>query len=171
MAGEIGYGARIRISTEGVNDLGGAILEIEAGKSTDMVFHRNIRKIFYLLTGKLKATVISAGQVKSLEVLKGTSFSVDPGLVYQLSGTEKSVLIEFCNASPTEADKDTYIISRGSATVERVPDGSLAQMSKVDLERLKAEGEKLLAARNETTPTIEPEEKTKKSKRKAKEKN
>jgi hypothetical protein len=143
----IGFGSRVRVSTEECEDLGGAILDIEEGKQTDMVFHTKVKKIFYLLTGKLKATLIADGKIKALEITKGSSFAVMPGLVYQLQGLERSIVIEFCNASPALADKDLFVVTKGTQPADKVPAGSYAQLSKADLENLKAQGEKVLAAR------------------------
>jgi hypothetical protein len=143
----IGFGSRVRVSTEECEDLGGAILDIEEGKQTDMVFHTKVKKIFYLLTGKLKATLIADGKIKALEINKGSSFAVMPGLVYQLQGLERSIVIEFCNASPALADKDLFVVTKGTQPADKVPAGSYAQLSKTDLENLKAQGEKVLAER------------------------
>lgn len=143
---EIGFGSRIRVSTEECQDLGGAILDIEEGKQTDLAFHTKVKKIFYVLTGRLKVTLLAEGKMKALQVDRGSSFAVMPGLVYQLHGLERSIVVEFCNASPDISDKDMFIVSKGSQP-QAVSPGSLAQMSKADLENLKAEGQKVLAER------------------------
>jgi len=129
----IGYGARVRVTTEEAPHIGGAVLEIEQGKETDLMFHTHTNKIFYVLYGKLKTTIVADGQMKAIEVDKGSSFAVKPGLVYQMHGLEKSVVVEY---SDLQGDTDTFVISKGTRSVERPP---APVMTAEDMEALKVE--------------------------------
>lgn len=115
MSGNVGFGLRVKISAEDCDDFGGSVMEILAGKSTDMVFHTKVKKIFYVLAGKIKVTVVSNGQMASVEFDAGKTFAAVPGTVYQIVGAaDRSFVIEFCNASINVCDNDTFTISNGT---------------------------------------------------------
>jgi hypothetical protein len=96
--------------------LGGVILEIEKGKKTDMVFHVSVKKLLYVVMGKLFITVLADGKMAKVEAVAGSSFAVREGLAYQLEGAEKSIVVEFSNGW---LPKDVHCISKGS--VEETP--------------------------------------------------
>lgn len=100
---EVGYGRRALVAHEGCH-VGGAIVEIEAGKKTDMVFHLNGGKLLYLLSGKLKVLVLKDGIVNSVNVPAGTSFYIRPGLIYQLEAIEKALAVEFAEVQTFTTD-------------------------------------------------------------------
>jgi len=95
--------------------LGGVILEIEKGKKTDMVFHVSVKKLLYVVMGKLFITVLADGKMARVEAVAGSSFAVREGLAYQLEGAEKSIVVEFSNAW---LPKDVHCISKGTAAEE-----------------------------------------------------
>ncbi len=137
----IGYGKRAVVNAEGTH-VGGAIHEIEKGKRTDMLFHIDITKVVYVMSGKLKVWVLRDGQVSSLMVEPGASFFVRPGLPHQLEAEETAIVVEF--VSDTDVFKDgkrTMIIGRGSQP-EKIPEpveeGEFALMHPEDEEKLAA---------------------------------
>ena len=91
---EVGYG-KLALINHDDSIVAGAILEIEKGKKTDMVFHRLGNKLVYVLVGKLKVHVLKNGTLNTLGVNVGSSFYIKPGLIYQFEALEKSVVVEF----------------------------------------------------------------------------
>lgn len=112
---KVGYGDRIVIRNAEHN-IGGAIMKIEAGKKTDMCFHIYNKKVMYVLSGKVKVTVIQEGQMKAVELVAGSSFFVKEGFMSQMEAVEDSVVVEL----PSDANKlygdspDRHIISKGT---------------------------------------------------------
>lgn len=100
---DVGYGKCALVAHEGFH-VGGAVLEIEAGKKTDMVFHLLGGKLLYLLSGKLKVMVLKDGVVNSINVPAGASFYIRPGLMYQLEAIDKSLAIEFAQVETFTTD-------------------------------------------------------------------
>jgi mannose-6-phosphate isomerase-like protein (cupin superfamily) len=113
-ASVVGYGKRMSIGHEGFG-VGGAVLDMDAGKKTDMVFHRVNGKLLYLLSGNLKVVVLRDGVASSVNVEAGMSFYVRPGLVYQLEAVSRAIVIEF--AQPEAFSSDIYCITKGSQAV------------------------------------------------------
>jgi quercetin dioxygenase-like cupin family protein len=119
MASEVGFGRRIRIhgSEEIPSSACGAVLEIEAGKRTEMMFHMHNQKILYVLSGKVDVLIIKNGMLKKKEFGQGESISVSPGLVHQIEAKENSVVIDFGTddrAYMGSDPLDVHIIERGT---------------------------------------------------------
>jgi len=97
MTDKVGFGRRITIvGGSGCATAGGAILEIDAKKKTNMVFHLTTTKVFYLITGLLKINLLKDGRVSSLTLSAQRSVEVPPGLIFQLEGVaDKSMVVEF----------------------------------------------------------------------------
>lgn len=166
---EVGYGARVYITSKECPHVGGCIHEIDEGKKTDLMFHIHSNKIFYVLFGKVKTTLVRDGQINAVEVEKGGSFVIKPGLVYQLQGVEKSVVVEFSDFHGTGLD-DKFIVSKGTQVEKLTTKHPLQlspEMSKEQLEELRAAGEKVLeerAAQTKTTKKKTTKKKTTKKK-------
>lgn len=127
---DVGYGKCALIAHEGFH-VGGAVLEIEAGKKTDMIFHLFGGKLLYLLSGKLKVMVLKDGVVNSINVPAGASFYIRPGLVYQLEAIEKALAIEFaqvetfttdisCVVKGTQTQKAIDMVQSATAEAKKV---------------------------------------------------
>jgi len=119
MSGEVGFGRRIRIhgSEEIPSSACGAVLELEAGKRTEMMFHMYNQKILYVLFGKVNVLVIKDGVLKKKEFSQGESISVFPGLVHQIEAKENSVVIDFGTDSRAymgSTPSDVYVIEKGT---------------------------------------------------------
>ena len=118
-AKKVGFGNKTLVKHEN-EYLGGAILEIEAGKKTDMAFHRLTDKLVYVLMGKLAVTVLKDGKMSTIAVDAGNSFFVRAGLVHQLEGLTKAIVVEFVSVFP-DYESDVYVISRGTQPAPEAP--------------------------------------------------
>ena len=110
--GKTGYGRKVVVKHEEFC-MGGNILEIEVGKRTDMIFHLQNRKIVYVLLGKVNVIVLTDGKMAKMEMNKGASFAVKEGLIYQIEGVEKSVIVEFLSHLD-DKNPDVRCVSKGS---------------------------------------------------------
>ena len=103
----MGYGSRVTV-TGGKRDIvGGAIHKVSAGKKTDLQFHVDTEKVFYILSGKLKVNIMKNATLQSIEVPADNAFAVGKGLVYQLEGIEDTVVVEFIS------DASSYLVVDG----------------------------------------------------------
>lgn len=141
MDNKVDYGTRIRVSSSDWDDVGGAILEVEKDKATDLIFHTKARKLFYVLSGKLKVNILRDAQVANQEVHRGESFMVPPGLIYQLVGTEQSIVVEFSSTSTADPNADVHVVSKGIRADQLNPPkpGQYALMSDEDKKNVEAE--------------------------------
>jgi mannose-6-phosphate isomerase-like protein (cupin superfamily) len=117
MAGEVGFGNRARIfgSSDVASTACGAVLEIGAGKKTEMMFHVKNDKILYVLAGKLDVLVISDGVLKKKEFNRGESIAISPGLVHQLEAVENSIVIEFgTEPNAYRSLSDVFVVEKGT---------------------------------------------------------
>jgi len=153
-----GFGQSTFISADGTH-LGGAILEIRAGKSTDMIFHRLHGKIVYVLGGKILVRVVSDGKLSGLEVPAGQSFFVRPGLVHQMTGIQHSIVVEFSEADAYKKENFGCIYKGTSLETTDVEPGEFAKMSEGDKEKVE-----------EPNKTVRKKRQTKKKKPTAKKK-
>lgn len=135
---KIGYGKRIVVSAADT-PIGGAMLEIDEGKQTDMIFHMNTDKILYVLQGLLKVRVLKDGQITTLNVKPGVSFYIRAGVVHQLEALEISVVLEFVSDTAlykeNDGDEDTNVVSLGTkpeVIPEVVKEGEFATMTPED---------------------------------------
>jgi quercetin dioxygenase-like cupin family protein len=164
---KIGYGKRIVVIAEGIA-AGGAVLEIEKGKQTDMVFHMKTDKAIYVMSGLLKVRVLKDGQVTTLNVKPGISFFVRAGLVHQFEAIEDSIVVEFVSDTALYSNSDESIVSLGTKfeeTPETVQEGEFATMTPEDEAKVK----KPKTVRKKRTPRKKkPTKKTKTTKRKRK---
>jgi len=119
MEGKTGFGQKIIVKHSEWN-LGGAVLEIEPGKRTDMVFHLQTRKVLYVLLGKINVVVLTDGKMAKVEMKKGASFAVKEGLIYQLEAVEKAVVVEFLSHFD-DTNPDVRCVSRGSVDAPVAP--------------------------------------------------
>lgn len=117
--GKTGYGQKVVVKHEEFN-MGGNVLEIEAGKRTDMIFHIHTRKVVYVLLGKVNVIILTDGKMAKVEMAKGASFAVKEGLIYQLEAVDKSVVIEFLSHYD-EKNPDVRCVSKGSALEVAAP--------------------------------------------------
>lgn len=128
MVDKVGFGRRITVvGSSSSTPVGGAILEIDAKKKTDMVFHLTTSKVFYLVTGKLKINLLRDGKVSSIVVSEQKSFEVPPGLIFQLEGVaDRSMVVEFSSNPAVYMRDDTgapmfndsRLVSAGTPVVE-----------------------------------------------------
>lgn len=132
--GNVNYGNRITVYNKD-HDIGGAILSIEEGKSTDMIFHVETRKMLFVLSGKIKLVIIKDGKMKAIEMNQNAALHVGPGTVYQLEGLENSVLVEFAQ-SPTkvygEEPSDVFTVGLGTPAAAEVEPGANVLMNEED---------------------------------------
>ena len=110
---EVGFGKHVVVDAEN-STVGGAVLEIEPGKRTDTIFHMQYEKVMFVLSGKIKATVIKDGRMSTIDVVAGQSFYVKPGLVHSLEAIERSVVIEFTNTDMYK--HDIHCVFKGTPT-------------------------------------------------------
>ena len=106
-----GFGKRMAVEYQDFG-VAGAILEIDAGKKTDMVFHCINGLLLYILVGKLRVSVLKDGIINGVNVQAGASFYVKPGLVYQMEAIEKSMVVEFGYSDTLKTD--ITCISKGT---------------------------------------------------------
>lgn len=138
----IGYGKRVVVSALAQDSrLGGAILEINKGKRTDLRFHMQNSKIIYLMSGQLRVWVLKEGQMTSLTVDPGASFFVRNGVMHQLEALENSIAVEFVSNVELYDDGDEHIVALGTAP-EKIPEvvkeGEFATMSPEDVAKATA---------------------------------
>lgn len=146
MVDKVGFGRRITVvGSKNDASVGGAILEIDAKKKTDMIFHLTTTKVFYLLTGLLKINLLKDGKVSSLTLSAQRSVEVPPGLIFQLEGVaDKSMVVEFssdprvyvkCEDGKPLLD-DIRLVSAGTPVVE--PKVVPEQMAPVPAQKVQA---------------------------------
>ena len=140
MDNKVEYGTRVRVSSSDWDDVGGAILEVEKDKATDLLFHTKARKLFYVLSGKLKVNILRDAKVANQDANRGESFMVPPGLIYQLVGLETSIIVEFSSTSTANPDEDVHVVSRGIRADELNPPkpGQYALMTDEDKKNVEA---------------------------------
>jgi len=167
MAGEVGFGRRVRVhgSSEVPSSACGAVLEIEAGKRTEMMFHMHNQKILYVLFGKVDVLIIKDGVLKKKEFVQGESISVFPGLVHQIEAKENSVVIDFGTDSRAymgSSPSDVYVIEKGTP-----PEPKEVEMTEEEKSRIE---EAIDAAKKELVDDKQPQqvEVKKKTRRKKK---
>jgi mannose-6-phosphate isomerase-like protein (cupin superfamily) len=117
MSSEVGFGNRARVfgSKDIASTACGAVLEINAGKKTEMMFHVKNDKILYVLVGKLDVLVINDGVLKKKEFNRGESIAITPGLVHQLEAVENSIVIEFGTEPNAYRDlSDMFVVEKGT---------------------------------------------------------
>lgn len=115
---QVGFGNRVKIrgSEENPSKACGAVLEINAGKKSEMMFHLKNDKVLYVLVGKINIVVIQDGALKRKEFDRGESVAINPGFVHQIEAIEDSIVVEF-GTNPeayTESPKDTVVIEKGT---------------------------------------------------------
>jgi len=132
-----GYGSRVTVTGGAESLVGGAVLKIGADKKTDLQFHIHTTKVYYVLSGKLRISVMKDGALRSVEASEGGAFAVNRGLVYQLSGIEDTVVVEFTSRPENylvedgKMMEDVTVIAKGTVLAE-VKDGEFATMSGED---------------------------------------
>jgi quercetin dioxygenase-like cupin family protein len=137
-----GYGRQTIVEHEDFH-VGGSVMEIEAGKKTDTIFHRLHGKLVYILAGVVTVSVIQDGQIKSIRVRPGQSFYIKPGLAHSFESTQQAILIEF---SQKEIYKDDlFTLFKGTApevkSEENIKDGEFAKMAEEDIIKVTEEPE------------------------------
>lgn len=163
---ETGYGKRVVVQMEGQSP-GGTILEMNAGKKTDMTFHIDTDKVVYLLSGEIMAWVVKDGQMASLSLKPGASFYVKRGLVHQFESVSPSILVEFTSDTHMY-EQDQNIVSKGTALDPPVESSTLAKMTPEDEASLEQPEEKKKTTRKKkpaTRKTRATKKTTKKTKR------
>lgn len=125
---QVGYG-KIALVNHAESPVAGAILEIEKGKKTDMMFHRLGHKLVYVMVGKLKVSVLKDGVINTLGVNAGASFYIKPGLIYQFEALERSIVVEFVESIKVY-DEDTYCVAK--APVEKAKPEDVMKMTPED---------------------------------------
>lgn len=117
----MGYGSRVTVTGGKRDVVGGAILKISAGKKTDLQFHVDTEKVFYILSGKLKVNIMKNATLQSIEAPADNAFAVGKGLVYQLEGIEDAVVVEFISDAANYLvidgkmpNDDVVVIARGT---------------------------------------------------------
>lgn len=133
---EVNYGKRVVVKSPEF-DLGGAVHQVNKGKKTNLGFYRETVKLFFVLFGKIKVVIMENGKMAALEVDKGNSFAIRPGLIFQIEGVEDSIVVEY--SSKGDSDSDYHLVSKGSApeeqnleTLEGVNAQTFAELSEDD---------------------------------------
>jgi quercetin dioxygenase-like cupin family protein len=126
---EVGYG-KLALVNHADSVAAGAVLEIEKGKKTDMIFHRLGHKLVYVLAGKLKVSVLRDGILNAIGVNAGASFYIKPGLIYQFEAIEKAIVVEFAE-NINVYNEDIYCIAK-APIVKAKPD-DIMKMTQEDV--------------------------------------